>query len=183
MSNENKHSEDYLNSISKNKDPFTTPDSYFATIEDRVLTQLSEEELPSKNAYVVPSNYFKNFEDTLFSRSEFHKKKPKVITFESRIRRFIPTAAAACILFFIGFNYFYSTAETTFDNISGEELELWFLDSNLDGSSRDLLEFIDIDFTENDLLEDDTSINDEDIIAYLNTISDSSLLTEIETQP
>ncbi len=183
MNTDTKHSEDYLNSIFKNKDPFKTPTAYFRNIEDRVLTQLREEQLPNEHSYNVPSNYFEEFEDRLLAHSELSKRKPAVIPLKSRILRFIPAAAAACVVLFIGLNYVFTNTDTTFDSISSEALELWFQENTLDVNPRDLFEFVDADFTENDLLEDDNTISDEDIVAYLETMSDSSLLTAIETQP
>lgn len=183
MNTDTKHSEDYLNSIFKNKDPFKTPADYFTDIEDRVLSQLYEEQLPKEHSYDVPSNYFEEFEERLLAHSELSERKPKVIQLKSRILRFIPAAAAACIFFFIGFNYLFTSSEANFNNISSEALELWFQETTLDVNSEDLFEFVDADFTENDLLEEDNSISDADIVAYLETMSDSSLLTVIETQP
>lgn len=182
MNNKTKHSEDYLNSIFKSKDPFKTPAAYFGDIEDRVFSQLHEEKLPNEHSYDIPSNYFEDFEDRLLAHSEFSKRKPRVIQLRSRILRFIPAATAACVVLFIGFNYVFKTTETTFDTISSEALELWFQESSLGVNSGDVFEFVDADFTENNLLEDDNNISDEDIVAYLETMSDSSLLTAIETQ-
>ena len=183
MNTDTKHSEDYLNSIFKNKDPFKTPAAYFRDIEDRMLSQLREEQLPNEHSYVVPSNYFEEFEVRLLAHSELSQRKPKVIPLKSRILRFMPVASAACVVLFIGFNYIFTTTETSIETISSEALELWFYENTLDVNSEDLFEFVDADFTEHDLLEDDNSISDEDIVAYLETMSDSSLLTAIETQP
>ena len=183
MNSETKHSEDYLNRIFKNKDPFKTPNAYFEDIEDRVLCQLHEDTLPSEHSYDIPSDYFEHFEDRLLAHSEFSRKKPTVIPLRSKILRFIPAAAAACVVLFIGFNYVFTTTETTIDTLSSEALELWFQENTLDVNSGDVFEFVDADFTENDLLEDNPTISDEDIVAYLETMTDSSLLTAIETQP
>ena len=181
MSKDNQNIENYLNNISKGENQFSTPENYFNTIEDNVLSKIIEEQLPGKFTYNVPDEYFENFEDNLLSNSKFPKKEVKVISLKSRILNSIPTAAAACMLLFVGLNYFTTGKTTSFDTISSEELELWFNNSNLEENSRNLLELVDVDFTDTDIIEDDTSINDEDILEYLNTINNSTLLTEIES--
>jgi len=182
MNRDRKNIEDYLNNIPMGENQFSVPEDYFNSVEDSVLSQIIEEQLPGKLTYNVPDTYFENFEDRLFANSEFSKKETKVIRLKSRIFKIIPTAAAACMLLFIGLNYFSTNEKISFESISSEELELWFNDSNLQENSRNLLEFVDADFTENDIIEDDTSINDDDILEYLNTINNNStLLTEIES--
>ena len=84
------------------------------------------------------------------------------------------------MLLFIGLNYFSTNEKISFETISTEELELWFNESNLENDAINLLEFVDTDLN-NNTIEDDTSINDDDILEYLNTINNSTLLTEIES--
>ncbi len=181
MNRNRKNIEAYLNSNSMDENQFSVPENYFNSIEDSVLSKIIEEQLPGKLTYNVPDNYFESFEDRLFSNTEFPKKETKVIRLKSKILKMIPTAAAACMLLFIGLNYFSNTEKITFETISSEELELWFNDSNFEENSINLLEFTDADFTDTDILEDDTSINDDDILEYLNTINNTTLLTEIES--
>jgi hypothetical protein len=181
MNRDTKNSEDYLNNLSKDKKQFSVPENYFNSVEDSVFSKIIEKQLPGKLTYTVPDYYFENFEDTFFSTSEFAKKEVKVIRLKSRILNSIPAAAAACMLLFVGLNYFSTNEETSFETISSEELELWFHDSNLEDNSRDLLEFVDADLKENTIIEDDTSINDDDILEYLNTLNNNTLLTEIES--
>ena len=181
MNKDNKNINDYLNNISKGENEFSTPENYFNSIEDSVLSKIIEEQLPGKFAYNIPEKYFEDFENSIFSNSEFSKKETKVVRIKSKILKLIPTAAAACMLLFVGLNYFITDKTTSFDTISSEELELWFNNSNLEENSRSLLELVDVDFTETDIIEDDTSINDEDILEYLNTINNSTFLTEIES--
>jgi hypothetical protein len=177
MNNDNKNINDYLNNIPKDKNQFSIPENYFNSVEDSVLSKIIEEQLPGELNYNVPDDYFKNFEDTLFSNSEFSKKEVKVISLKSRIIKFIPTAAAASMLLFVGLNYF-SVVKSN-DSITSDDLELWIDESYNDYSNS--IQFVDTDFTDNTILEDDSSFEDEDILEYLNTIDNSSLLTEIES--
>ncbi len=179
MNRDTKNSEDYLNNISKNKNQFSTPKDYFNSIEDSVFSKIIEEQLPGKLTYNVPDTYFENFEDNLLSHAEFSKKETKVIRLKSRILKIIPTAAAACILLFIGLNIF--TTKDPFNTISSDEFELWIDEIYTDYSTVNAIEFVDTDFTERNILEDDSSLEDEDILNYLNSIDTSNLLTEIES--
>lgn len=181
MNRDNKNIETYLNYISKDENQFSIPENYFDSIEDNVLSKIIEEQLPGELTYNVPDNYFEGFEDKLFSNSEFIKKETKVISLKSRILKFIPTAAAACMILFVGFNYFSTTKSNSIDSITSDDLELWIEDNYNDYSTVNLIEFVDADFTEKNIIEDDTSINDDDILEYLNTIDSNSLLTEIES--
>jgi hypothetical protein len=182
MSEDSKHIEESLDRISKKEQHFSTPEHYFSSLEDVVLSKISEEQLPRENAYVLPDDYLENFEDALFSNSVFAKAAPKVVSLKSRFLQFIPTAAAACVLLFISITNFYSTKDATFDNISKEDLEFWFYEKNLEEQSEHLLEFIDEEFQENTFIEEDITIDDNDIIEYLSTMHNNSLLTDTEIQ-
>ena len=179
MNNDNKNINDYLNNIPKDKNQFSVPENYFNSIEDSVLSKIIEEQLPGELNYNVPDNYFENFEDILFSNSEFSKKEVKVISLKSKILKFIPTAAAASMLLFVGLNYF--TVAKSNNSITSDDLELWIDESYNDYSTSNSIEFVDTDFTDSTILEDDSSFEDEDILEYFNTIDNSSLLTEIES--
>jgi len=179
MNRDRKNIEDYLNSHSMDERQFTVPENYFNSIEDRVLSKIIEDQLPGKLTYNVPDNYFESFEERLFSNAEFSKKETKVISLKSRILKYIPTAAAASILLFIGLNIF--TTKDPFNTISTDELEIWIDENYIDYSTVNTINFVDTDFTESDILKDDSSLEDEDILDYLNSIDTSNLLTEIES--
>jgi hypothetical protein len=181
MNRDTKNIEAYLNNITKDENQFSVPENYFNSLEDSVLSKVIEEQLPGELTYNVPDDYFENFEETLFSNSEFSKKEVRVIHLKSRILKMIPTAAAACILLFVGFNYFSVTDKNKFDVISSDDLELWVDENYNNYTTTNNIEFVDTDFIESNILEDDTSLNNEDIFEYLNTIDSSSLLTEIES--
>lgn len=181
MNREIQNSEDYLRKRTQNENGFSVPENYFEGVEDVVLSKMFEQDFPKDIAFSAPDNYFGSFDEEFLAKIDFPKKEVKVISLKSRILKFIPTTAAACILLFIGLNYFSTNEKISFETISSEELELWFNDNNLNENSRDLLEFVDADFTGNDIIEGDTSINDDDILEYLNTINNNSLLTEIES--
>ena len=179
MNTKNKNSLDYIKSITQNKTGFSTPENYFDTVENTVFSKIKEQSFSKENAFTTPKDYFDNFENSLFDKINFPKKEVKVISLKSRLLKIIPAAAAASVLLFIGLNYFSFSSTPSFESISSEELETWLDDSYVDNAET--LEFLDEDFDNSNLLEEDTSIEDEDILEYLNTIDNTSLLTEIES--
>lgn len=183
MDKKTQNSEDYIKDITQKEDGFFVPENYFDNIEDSLAVKISESTLPNDAAFIAPDNYLSAFDEKLLQKIDFPKDEVKVISLKTtRILKLIPTAAAAaCILLFIGLNYFPVSNKITFEEVSSEELEVWFNDNTIENNSKVLLEFVDTDFTENDIIEDDTSINDDDILEYLNSINNTTLLTEIES--
>ncbi len=183
MNKENKHINNNLDNFSTEKNLFSTPENYFNSVEDTVLSKIIEEQLPGEFSYNVPDNYFDRLEDSLTTKLELQRKKGKVISLKSRLLKIIPAAAAACILLFVGLNYFnISNISDSYnlDTISNDEIEKW-IDENYNENATHSMDFVDADFTESTVIEDDSSLNDDDILEYLNSIDNSSLLTEIES--
>lgn len=160
---------------------FSVPTNYFDTVEDQLFANLATSEFPKETGHQIPNNYFSTVEETIFSRLDLSKKEVKVISLRSRILSYIPTAAAASVLLFFGLNYLTLTNTTSFENISSTELENWIDESYLTLHPESFnAQFVDADFTETSLLEDELTLTDEEIFEYLNTIDNSVLLTEIE---
>lgn len=182
MSNNNKNIEDYLSNNFKDENPFSVPENYFESVEDTVLSKIIEEQLPGEITYNVPENYFDIVEDSLFTKLDLQKKNVKVISLKDRLLKIIPAAAAACIIIFVGLNYFSVSNSNNLDSISNDEIEIWINENYNEYSTSHSIEFVDADFTESsNILEDDSSLNEDDILEYLNSIDNSSLLTEIES--
>ena len=180
MRKSNQNNKNLIEGIS-NDTGFNTPLNYFDDLEDTIISKIREEHIPDEVSFLAPNDYFSTFDEELLSKIEFPQKDVKVISLKSRFLKIIPTAAAACMLLFIGLNYFSTNEKISFETISNEELELWFNESNLENDAINLLEFVDTDLNNNNTIEEDTSINDDDILEYLNTINNSTLLTEIES--
>ncbi|MDG2193922.1 MAG: hypothetical protein P8K77_03525 [Polaribacter sp.] len=177
MNKELHNSIDYIRNKTQNEHGFSVPENYLDTVDEILLSKLIEKQLPIENGFVVSEDYFDTMEASLFSNINFPKKESKVISIRKRITRYIPSAAAASVLLFFGLNYFSLTTTTSFDDISFSDIDHWFDQGDLDLNTTNTF-FIDADFTENNLLEDD-SLSDEDLLEYLSTI-DNSTLTEIE---
>lgn len=180
MGTKNKNSLDYIKSITQNKNGFSTPENYFDSVEDTVFSKIKEQSFSKENAFTAPKDYFENFEDSLFEKINFPKKEVKVISLRARLLKVIPAAAAASVLLFIGLNYFSFSDTASFESISSEELENWLDESYINNASS-TVNFVDADFKDSNVLEEVSSIKDEDILEYLNTIDSATLLTEIES--
>tara|TARA_R110002124_G_scaffold88041_1_gene226241 strand:- start:9157 stop:9699 length:543 start_codon:yes stop_codon:yes gene_type:complete len=180
MDIKNKYSLKYIKSTTQNKSGFSVPENYFVSIGETVFSKISEQSFSKENAFTAPKDYFNNFEDRLLTKLDFPKKEVKVISLKSRLLQIIPTAAAASVLLFIGLNYFSFFNTTSFDSISADEIEDWLNEGYINHAAS-TVNFVDADFKDSNALEEDTSIKDEDILEYLNTIDNATLLTEIES--
>jgi hypothetical protein len=207
MENKIKNSEEYLNSILGKKSGFsipknyfnttedaieaklvgekftkekgfTIPENYFNTIENSFETKLSEEKFTKEKGFTIPDSYFKELENDILAKVSPTKKETKVISFKERILKFIPIAAAASVILFIGLNSFVfnKTEELTLDSLSDVDIEYW-LDSNT-------IDTLDITIAlEDDILEDDdfyfATLEDENIEDYINSIDNTSIFEEL----
>ena len=178
MENKIKNSEEYSNSILGKKNSFSLPKNYFDTIEDAIDTKLAEENLTKENGFTTPDNYFKDLEDNILSKVSEPKKEAKVISFKERILKIIPIAAAASIILFIGLNSFEfnKTEELTIDSLSDDDMEFWLNSATIHTNDIAIV-------LENDLLEESdfyfSSLEDENIEDYINSIDNTSFLNEI----
>jgi len=179
MGKELKNSVDFINQQVGKKTGFDIPENYFKGIEKKVSTNLFYESLPKENTFKTPSNYFDSVEDDIFNKLKLNdKKEVKVISIRKRIIRFVPIAAAASILLFIGFNYFNTTSSPiTFDDITIADVESWYENGYGDTDSDELA----IAFNETNLEDDSfSSITDENLEEYLNDIDSSDFINEIQ---
>ncbi|WP_158838564.1 hypothetical protein [Polaribacter sp. L3A8] len=178
MENNIKNSEQYLNSILGEETGFSVPKDYFASIEESIATKLSEEVLTKEHGFTMPDTYFKELENEILAKVAVPKKETKVISFKERIFKMIPIAAAASIILFIGLNSFVfnTNEELTIDSLSDDDIEFW-LDSNTINTTDMAI------VLENDVLEEGdfyfSSLEDENIEDYINSIDNTSFLNEI----
>ena len=140
---------------------YSVPKGYFETVEDVFSMKLQEGSLPKGNPFETPKGYFENLEDRILSKVEL-PKKGKVISLRKRLIQWIPASAAACILLFIGINYYTGgVVEPTFTN---DEFTVWF-DNNVTSITNDDISIAleDSDFEDASFLDgviEDTEITD-----------------------
>jgi hypothetical protein len=178
MGKEIKNSINYISKKTSKKTGFSAPLDYFNNLEEVIGANLSEEHLPKENGFKVSDTYFKNLEDSILAKVSFSKKETKIISFKDRILKVIPYATAASIILFIGLNSFVfnTDKEFTLDSLSDTDIEYW-LDSNTLNTNDISIIF------EDDLLEENdfyfTTIKDETIEEYINSIDNIALFNEI----
>lgn len=178
MNNELENSINNISQETGRKSGFSVPKDYFNGIEDDFLMKLSEQQLPTEKAFNIPKDYFSNLEDEILTKVSLNK--PKVISFRNRISKFIPLAAAASVVLFMGFYFLNNQNSTiTFDDISSTDLENWY-DNSLGYSNNSELALVyEIsDFDEDELSE--VILNDDVLEDYFNSIDNSILLNEIQ---
>ncbi len=158
---------------------FSIPENYFSTIEDSIEAKLTEENFTKEKGFSIPDSYFKDLEDDILAKVTSTEKEAKVISFKDRILKLIPIAAAASVVLFIGLNSFVfnsTNKELTIDSLSDTDIEFW-LDSNTLNTNDITLALGD------DILEDDdfyfSSLEDENIEDYINSIDNTSIFEEL----
>jgi hypothetical protein len=178
MDKEVKKSINYIRSKTDKNTGFCTPQNYFNNLEDVINVKLYEEKFPVKNGFKAPDTYFNNIEDRFLSTILVSKKETKVIYFKDKILKMIPYAAAASIVLFISLNSFVFTTdeELTINSLTDTEIEYW-LDSNTLNTNDISIVLEDELLKENDFYF--TTIKDETIEDYINSIDSTTLLNEI----
>lgn len=178
MKKDIKHSIQFITDKTGKKLGFKTPKNYFDTIENNFFIKLTSKENNTK-PFKVPPNYFDTLEDIILSKTTFEaKKETKLISIQKKMNWFTPIAVAASIVLFIGV-YFYNNqnSKISFDSISSKDVEFWY--ENGYGSNNDTAyatALASIDTSKNDL----SSIHENDIETYLNSVDNTFILNEIQ---
>jgi hypothetical protein len=178
MDKEIKNSVDYIYKKTGKNTGFSIPSDYFNNLEYAIETKLLEENFKKESGFRVPDTYFNNLEDRILNKILTSEKEKKVISFKSRIFKIIPYAAAASVLLFMGLNSFIfsSNEQLTIDSLSDTEIENWLDVTTLNTNDISIiledkvLEEIDFYFT---------TLKDETIEDYINSIDNIALLNEI----
>lgn len=146
------------------KDGFTTPQDYFTSVEDSVFEKVTNES--------VPKRYFETLEDRVFEKIQ-KEKQPKIISLNSRIRKFwLPLTIAASLLVIVMLQYNTSTKTLT-PKIASTEVDALIEDDYIDLNSYEIAEvFNDVSLTENETEEE------LDALDYINGTEIESLILE-----
>ncbi|WP_196888546.1 hypothetical protein [Aureivirga sp. CE67] len=183
--NENNEHKDFLkkNESQLKKNPFSTPDDYFKSFDESLMSKISEESISDivgkENGMKVPDNYFESFEENILNKvktTESTKKKSKIrFLYNSNFYRFASVAVAAVFLILILVQK--NTSEVNFDSVSNTELNNWV---SLESEDFDTYQLAALYDENDDIIEDDifytNNISDEDLELYLNTIEIENLL-------
>lgn len=105
--------------------PFKVNDDFFLSLENKILVQISDEELPSfgqiRDPFIVPISYFNQLESEILVKIDSNKKENlfKIVRRNSKIW----FGAAASIVFLVGFFiYQQNVAYPTIDDLSDDEI-------------------------------------------------------------
>tara|TARA_Y100001963_G_C6657892_1_gene389001 strand:+ start:184 stop:660 length:477 start_codon:yes stop_codon:yes gene_type:complete len=100
---------------------FKTPDNYFNTIEDQIISQISLEKIDKNSGFKVPDNYFDTIEDNILSKT----KETKI--FKLFNKKTIVTVASIAAMFVLFFNLNPFKTQVTFDNLDTDTVEAYIL--------------------------------------------------------
>ena len=100
---------------------FKTPDNYFNTIEDQIISQISLEKIDKNSGFKVPDNYFDTIEDNILSKT----KETKI--FKLFNKKTIITVASIAAMFVLFFNLNPFKTQVTFDSLDTETVEAYIL--------------------------------------------------------
>ncbi|MFI2742858.1 hypothetical protein ACG2LH_08970 [Zhouia sp. PK063] len=144
-----------------NKSGFKIPKDYFQSLEEGLLTKLSEEKLPKKSGFKTPNGYFKQLENRILKQTTH---KPKVIALYKKAW-YAVAATAAIIIAFLGYqNYTISKSST---DIASTEIMQYVNEGYINIDSDDIMALFDTQDLQNVNLTSN-NLKDSDIIDYLN---------------
>lgn len=184
---------------------FQARKNYFNTIEEGVLSAVSENALPNfktEENFLVPSNYFNKIEDVVIAKLKSEvtqnknteiptnyfdtledrvllkiSKKQKVISLKNNIFKYAASIAiAASFAIFFMLNYQNTNSNITFDSLETAEIEQLVQSGIMDINTITLTQaFPDIEL-ENSLNND--IISNDELLNYLDLENLESLLIE-----
>lgn len=148
--------------IQANKSGFNLPENYFDSLEDSVLAKLKSDSCAEKSGFSLPENYFADFKPETPSE----EKSVKVI----QLKEWMRWMAAASIVAFAVLGAIYIDSISPDKNIQFSDLEDDMIERYLDEHLETPEEFIDFEnaSVENIVEENILTLNDQDIMEYLN---------------
>ncbi|MCI2227861.1 hypothetical protein MC378_01695 [Polaribacter sp. MSW13] len=174
-----KNSIQFLNQKTGKTTGFSTPSNYFEEVENQFTTLLFEEKHAKKTVFKTPDNYFDTIDNEILAKVSSTKKEVKVISLKDRLLKFIPVAAAASVVLFIGLNslVFNKTELSLFDQLDDNDVEQWVSNNiNLINDNDIALTYTDIEFEDSEVIPN--SISNDELENYLSNHEDISLILE-----
>ncbi|MEX0314391.1 MAG: hypothetical protein AB3N18_09460 [Allomuricauda sp.] len=150
---------------------FKTPEGYFDSFHDRLMDKIKQQEsgqeesiIPKSDGFSVPEGYFEKVQENVLFKIDANE--PKVIQLKSYKKFYYGAAAiAAVFLLVFGLNWKTSTP-IAFEDLASAEIDAYLENTELNLSSYELAEVVDIDeLTLNDVLEN--QLEEDKILEYL----------------
>ena len=149
---------------------FKTPNNYFNTIEDQIMSQISLEKIDKNSGFKVPDNYFDTIEDNILSKT----KETKI--FKLFNKKTIITVASIAAMFVLFFNLNPFKTQVTFDNLDTDTVEAYILN---EVELNDISNLINTDqLSQTDFID----YNGSSIDNYLDDIDLEDFLDEEKTE-
>ncbi|MFG6685529.1 hypothetical protein ACGK9U_03035 [Mariniflexile sp. HNIBRBA6329] len=140
------------NKLHNTKDTgFKVPKDYFASLEDKILSEVKLQEIVPKSGYKLPDNYFDLLENKIVNAVK-PQEETKVIKLFTWRKAVYTTAVAASLMLLINV-FFNKTQNITIDTLETASIENYILNEDLEPT-----EFASL-FTQEDL-QDVQLIND-----------------------
>lgn len=148
--------------IHENRSGFKVPEDYFNTLENSLMNQLKSETLAKKSGFKVPEDYFSDFE----LKTPTEENSSKVI----QLKDWSKWVAAAAIVAFAVIGALYIDSMSPNKNLQFSDLDNDMIERYLDFNLETPEDYIDFENTTVKKLVDEniTTLNDQDIIEYLN---------------
>ena len=168
------------------KNAYATPDGYFESLEDALMSQILEEKISIKTSketgMTVPDTYFEAFDEKILHRLNSKNKKSKLYFLQhSNLYKFASIGIAAAFLIWFSVtskNNLPTSQDLNFDSISTSDLNNWVSLETDELNTYELASLYEEDgdlFFEEDIIYSN-SISDTDLELYLNTIEIDDLL-------
>lgn len=157
------------------KNPFKTPEGYFDNVEDKLVGRISDEssnvldaERRLEDGFKTPKGYFDSLQDNINKRLTEDTKVVPLRSFKKYYVAVASIAAAALIVFGL---FWDTTKDINFTDLADSDIEAYFENNNLELSSYEIAEVIQVDELEiSDFL--DNPLEEEHILEYLNDTLD-----------
>lgn len=179
---------------------FKTPENYFDTIENEVISNVAVKKFPEKEGFKVPTNYFDHVETGIFEILEkdkgsnqaknsvpegyfqtiednvFKKLKeenliqPKVIPLRLKFIKIVTPLAIAASILLF-FVVNYNSDKYSIEDIASSEIDAWIEDDLIELDASQIAEvFSDVN------LNEELNSDDEELLEYLNGTDIESIL-------
>ncbi len=150
------------------KNKFKTPEGYFDNFNERLIDKIIKEDslIPKEDGFAVPKDYFESFNTKISNK--VNQKQPRVIHLKPYKKYYYAAASIAAILLFSFWFSQHNQTQLGFDDLASAELDAYFEKTDLDFSSYELAEVINLDeISILDITETDNIQESKMILEYL----------------
>jgi hypothetical protein len=155
------------------KNKFKTPEGYFDNFNERLMEKITKEDslIPKEDGFLVPKGYFEAVNANLSTRVD--QEQPRVVKLKPYKKYYYAAASIAAILLFAFWFFKDNQTQVNFDDLANAELDAYFEKIDVDLSSYELAEVMNIDDVSIlDITEMDNTEENKMILEYLDDTVD-----------